>query len=447
MTYGPAVARVAEALGTPLLPWQAQVNAVACEVNESGTGWRYPTIICTVPRQAGKTTWLGALMAHRSMQFAQQRHWMTAQTGMAAADSWREWNDRAVRAFPGRFRSRAAQGAETLTFEATGSSLRVFPPLPRSLHGRQGDTVALDECWAWTPEQGEALLQAVVPTQATRPWRQLLLISTAGADDSVWWKGWVDKGRAAVDDPASRIAFFEWSAPDGVDLTDPQVWAEFHPAYGSLIDRDAMNTALEQFGLDGFARAYGNRWPPADVSWRAGWPGCVSLADVIPPTTVPVLAVDATPDHRSASIVAAAIVGDRLAVELIDARPGVDWVKARVVELSKRHRAEVVIQRAGPLGYIVEEATRAGARIIPASSEDYGDAVARLKTLITEGRLAHTDDPRLNAAVDAAVGMRRGDREVWARRDVTADISPIVAASFAVWRAATPKARPMVVGL
>jgi phage terminase large subunit-like protein len=107
----------------------------------------------------------------------------------------------------------------------------------------------------------------------------------------------------------------------------------------------------------------------------------------------------------------------------------------------------VVIQRAGPLGYIVEEATRAGARIIPASSEDYGDAVARLKTLITEGRLAHTDDPRLNAAVDAAVGMRRGDREVWARRYVTADISPIVAASFAVWRAATPKARPMVVGL
>ena len=444
-SYGDAVARVAEALGTPLLPWQRQVNDVISEVNEDGTGWKYPVAVVTVPRQAGKTTWLGALFQHRAMQFPRSRHWYTAQTGMAGRDAFLEWQERWSATFGDRAYIRFSQGAETMEWRPNGSMLRVFAPIPRSLHGRQGDTIALDECWWFTPDAGEALLQAAVPTQATRPWRQLLLVSTAGADDSVWWRGWIEKGRKAVGDPSAKLAYFEWAAEDGADLTDPAVWPTYHPAHGSLISDDAMHAALEQLGTEGFARAFGNRWPPAEISWRAGWPLCLSLDDLMDENATVTFAVDATPDHRSASIVASGLTRlGRVAVEVIDHRPGVDWIVPRLADLGKRHRAEVVIQRTGPLGYLIPEAKKAGVRVIPATSEQYGDAVARFKTLVTEGRLAHVGDTRLGAAVDAAVTMRRGDRDIWARRDVTADICPLVAATFAVWVASIPKSKPVV---
>jgi hypothetical protein len=50
---GPAVARVANALGTPLMPWQRYVADVGGEVDHRGR-FVYPLVIVTVPRQSGR---------------------------------------------------------------------------------------------------------------------------------------------------------------------------------------------------------------------------------------------------------------------------------------------------------------------------------------------------------------------------------------------------------
>jgi hypothetical protein len=109
--------------------------------------------------------------------------------------------------------------------------------------------------------------------------------------------------------------------------------------------------------------------------------------------------------------------------------------------LSKRHRCSVVVQRTGPLGYLIEELTRAGVRVVSATQPDYADAVARFRTLAQERGLIHPSDPRLDLAVANAVPRKTGDRSVWIRGE---EVSALLAVAFAVWQAATPPARPVV---
>lgn len=444
-TYGAHVDAVMTALGHPSMPWQQTVNAVANEVLPDGS-FRYSTVVLTVPRQAGKTTLLGGIKVHRCMTLPDFRAFYTAQTGQAARDTWYEWQRLLAARMPGRWRFRLSNGEETARWDATGSFIRAFPPTPDSLHGKQTDLTALDEVWSFDMERGNALTQAVVPTQATRGGRaQLWIVSTAGTEGSDWMRGWVDKGRASLDDPDSQLAFFEWSAPDDAPHDDPETWAQFHPAYGLTISDDTFRTALEQMGEAQFRRGFLNQWPAAATSWRQVWP---TLRTGVPiPKDAPVfIGVDAPPQLKSASVAAAGKhPDDAIGVEVIEHRSGVDWLLPRLVELTRRHRAPVLIARQGPLGYLVEELQRAGVNVLPVSQTEYSDAVARWQTLVVAGQIIHPNDDRLNAAV-MGVQDTKTERPTWRRKDAALDISPLVAASLAAWQAATPPVRPRVVG-
>lgn len=443
LTFGPQVAQVSARLGQPFMPHQALISDVANEiVQDPETGlwvWRYPTVIVTTPRQAGKTTTLQATNAHRCMTMPDHRVWYTAQTGLAARDVWYEWETALGTAMPGRWSFRRSAGQETARWKANRSFIRAFPPTPQSLHSKQGDTIELDEVWALELQAGDSLIQATVPTQATRPHRQLWILSTAGDDSSVWWRSWVEKGRQAVDDPDSGIAYFEWSASDDMDVTDPDTWPLFHPAYGHTQDQAAMQAALEQMGPVEFARAFGNRWPAAKVSWRASWPSCAT-DEQLPASAPVVFAADSNPSHTHATIAAAGTLeSGRHIGEVIDSRAGVHWLKPRLLELTRRHRAQVIVHRSGPLGYMIDELKAAGVHVIETTTADYSAAIARVITLTVSGSLGHADDPRLNVAVDNAVLRDTGDRQVLTRRDLAVDISPFVAFTWAVWHAAEPK--------
>ena len=120
-----------------------------------------------------------------------------------------------------------------------------------------------------------------------------------------------------------------------------------------------------------------------EASWRAAWPTLADPSSPIPADAVVALAADAVPNHRSASITAAAKLPDgRIAVEVIDNRPGVDWLLPRLVELTRKHRGSITLARTGPLGYLIDELEQAGVRVNQASSTDYGDAVGRFRTLV-----------------------------------------------------------------
>ena len=346
-----------------------------------------------------------------------------------------------------RWRFRRSAGQNTALWSATGSFIRVFPPTPESLHSKFTDKVDLDEVFKLSLEGGRLLTQAVIPTQATRKRRQLWIVSTAGNEDSAWFRGWVEQGRAAVNDPDSRIAYFEYGIPEDQTWNDPDVWAHYLPAYGRTIDERGMWDALEQMGSEEeFRRAYGNQWPAAELSWKATWPKLVDLE--APPERSRVhLAVDACPELRTASIVAAIPTREgRTLVEVIDHQPGTDWLRDRVRDLARRHRATVSLHRTGPIGYLAPDLASAGLRVIEVTGEDYVSAGQRFRALVAAGLVAHRDDPRLNDAVDAAVGASSGDRSVWRRKDTSTDISPLVAASLATAAASATPGKPKARG-
>jgi hypothetical protein len=141
------------------------------------------------------------------------------------------------------------------------------------------------------------------------------------------------------------------------------------------------------------------------------------------------------------SIVAAGPVdsddGELVAVEVIDCRPGTEWVAGRVAELAVEHHAPVIVDAYGPLSSIIPTLERvAGVIVRPVRVGDVVNAAAGFCDAVASGRLAHLDDPRLDDAV-VSVGRRKvGDR--WAfNRSSSIDISPLVAASLAVWAVQT----------
>jgi phage terminase large subunit-like protein len=439
-TFGPQVGALAVALGVPLQPWQQLVADVMCEYRLDDLGrvvWRFPKIVLTVPRQCGKSTLLAVIMIHRILTMTDHRAWYTSSTGIAARDQFHEVVRRIRHAMPDRFKFMLGAGTESIRFPATDAVIRVFPPTAESLHGRQGDFVGLDEIWSFTPEQGGSLLQAVVPTMATRGGRaQLMLTSTAGAEDSYWFRGEVDLGRAHVDEPDARTGYFEWGCPDGVDPFDEAMWPSWHPSLGQTISVEAMRSALEVMGPLEWRRAYANAWPDPASSWRQVW-GSLPVEDIDPAAQV-VFGVDSSPNHDHAGIVAAGPTTTGLiAVEVIEYRTGVDWVSARVVQLAKAHGATVVIASQGPLAYLVEEIRREGVNVIPASGGDYASAVSRFQTMVVGRELAHDGDAALAVAV-ANVRDTSAERPTWRRRDASTDISLVVAASLGVWQAALP---------
>jgi lactam utilization protein B len=87
-----------------------------------------------------------------------------------------------------------AAGNEAIVFK-NGSRVDVLASTEAAGHGRTVDLGVIDEAFADTDYRRE---QALLPAMATRPAAQILVVSTAGTEASVFLKHKVDTGRAAA---------------------------------------------------------------------------------------------------------------------------------------------------------------------------------------------------------------------------------------------------------
>ena len=270
------IGKMGRVLGTALMPWQHQVARVATERRRDGRGWRYPVVVLTVPRQSGKTTLMRAVMAQRTLRYPGHRAFYTAQTGKDARDRWKDLADAAQKQFPQLVTIRRGAGAECVEWKNGGGQIRTFAPTRDAIHGSTPHLVMLDEAFALDEELGASLMGGIVGSQAALGHeRQIWIVSTAGDAESTWFRAWVEKGREAVGDPLAALAYFEWSAPDHLDLTDPASFPLFHPAVGHTQDAETIAANAETMSRAQFERAFGNRWVAARTTvisvddWRA----------------------------------------------------------------------------------------------------------------------------------------------------------------------------------
>jgi len=227
----------------------------------------YRDVAVGTPRQSGKSTLVLSLIIFRMLSAPGQRVVYSAQTRLAARtklfDTW--WPRVRRSAFRDMFSLSRATGAETLRC-ANGSTLSLLSTEESAGHGETVDLGVLDECWSLD----SAAEQSIKPAMATRGNAQLWSLSTAGHERSLFWRSKVDQGRLAAEMGLTEgMAYFEWSAADDCDVTDPAEWWGFHPALGFTVEEATIAADLASMPLPEWRRAYANQWL-SDTD-AAGW--------------------------------------------------------------------------------------------------------------------------------------------------------------------------------
>lgn len=435
----------------PLMPWQRLVLDVAGEYDPDTLRPRYPLVVVTAQRQGGKSHVCFVKKAERCFSVGGYRSWYTAQSGQDARRAFLKFDEEHVQGTPlAKFvRVLRGNGNEALSMP-NGSTIRPHPPHEKALHGTQGDDNDIDEGWAFTADEGKALMQAISPTHLTRPNAQTWVWSAGGTASSTWLAELVARGRDG--DPA--IAFFEWGIPDDLDLDDLDEIASWHPAYGYTVDAQSIRNLRTETPDDAeFARAAGNRWTevvggaiPAD-QWKAA-----RHDDEIPADAPVGYGAARAVDGSDVALAAASRVDGRIVVEILDVMPAygaaqeiAEWVGTSLV----------AIDPTGSSAALRDQCAIAKVRL----ADMTGTASHATVTTVLDALAAKPDADapimfRPNEHLDAAVkvaGLRSvGDGgKAWARVRAGASISALEAATSAVWaltHAPKPARKPTIRG-
>lgn len=465
-TRGGAVGKIALAKGRPLMPWQRDAADVALEFDPATGLPAYGIVVVSTPRQSGKTTLESDVADHRALTIPRARVWYTAQTGKDASAWMRDEHFPSLEAAtifgrPGSATCRYARskraGAEGINWKH-GSTFRVFPPLRDALHGKQSDLVFVDEAWALSPEKGADVRQAVRPTMATRPGAQLWIVSTMGDDGSSYFDGYVDQGRAALNDPNSRVCFIDYGLREDDDPEDLDLVAERHPAYGETITMQSLVDAREDFRKTpnadgtirddpaGWARAYANvptrtreTAIPAGV-WAAAGRSDPGVPDLVG------LGIDVTPDLRRAAL--AAGWRDTDGIPGLNVAAGDGFVAVLHAGRNDRDFPELVasVARARRVGVSADRASAGALEVMDALARNHPDIAQTLTTTaqhvaacgqldrgIREDTVHHLNDPGLTDAVAVATKRHLMDGGfAWGRKGSSGSIVELVAATVAL---------------
>ncbi|MER6892014.1 terminase [Streptomyces halstedii] len=445
-----------ERLGYPPMPWQRYVLDVALELDPETRLPAYREVGLSVPRQQGKTQQLLGVMVHRCMAWQRQNVIYAAQDRNHARKRWEDEFLTTLDLSPlnGRYRTRKTNGNEAIIWRATRSNLGVTSNTTQAGHGPPLDLGVIDEAFA---HKDDRLEQAFSPAMVTRDMAQLWWASAGGTEASIWLNAKRKTGRELIEHlwatgEHSATAYFEWFAPDDMRRDDPATWRATMPALGHTITEAVIRAELEKASDDpsGFDRAYLNRTrkavPPQDPNVpKAKWPALFDPGSQAGPDLA--LAIDVAPLRDWASIgVASAREDGRIHVELVDRRPGTEWIVpalVRLVDLWDPVAIGIDVPTRSPAGSLLEELAEAG--IKPPEEPDKparGDlmvfhlaevvsACGQLADAMKRGQLAHIDQVPLTAAVNGARTRPLGDAWAWHRRSAQIDISPLVTATLA----------------
>lgn len=431
-----------EWLGNPPMPWQRYCADIIGEINPATGRFKYPRVILSVPRQSGKTTLVLAACIHRMLIVNEAKVWYTAQNGLTASRKWLELvQPIEIGKFPlsSLFKVRKSQGSQALQIPRLQASFSPHPPSEESLHSAQSDLNFIDEAWVFDEHEAHALMQAIIPTQSTRPMAQTIIVSTMGTSRSTWFHGEIAKAKQ----PNSSTALIEWGIGPDDDPTDLELVASCHPAYGHTVDMAALEAAADQLAPSEFARAYGNRATGARErlipleSWESA-----QYLDPIPSDCEVCFAAAVDYDRTESVIVAAALIDDIPTLEVVDRRPGTGWTAKRLADLVAKHNAPApIVDNIGPSGTLYDQLCRLdcqpqkfGARDLSRSCADFMD---RLTRVTADGVAAPDIRIRPHEALDfaAEIAGRRhmGDAWAWDRKTSAGSIAALEAATLGLY--------------
>jgi hypothetical protein len=455
-SLGQQAVELSATAGLVLDDWQAYVLEHSLGVRSNGL-WAARDVGLMVPRQNGKGGILEARMLASLFLVGDRLVTYSAHL----FDTSTEALDRmeALLAETPKFSKRVKSVVRSHGLEGirllNGQRIRFRTRTKGGGRGFSGETLILDEA-QYLPELA---IRALGPTQAAQRNPQAWYVGTpvdqfANLDGEVFAR--VRRRAFSGTDPA--LAYFEWSiAADGIDsvteamMAEEALWEQANPAIDIRISREYISNERGTLGPHGFAqeRLGVGDWPTGVVgqasdidleAWaRAADPGSKPRDPVC-------FAFDVTPRRTYASIAVAGFRADGLPhVEIVDRRPGTGWVPQRLEELVGKHRCSAVAYAknspAESLIPDVELLPRVSRLLVGVTTAEHAAACGRLFDLIEQRAFRHMGvvspfGAELDVAVAGAFQKEHGDKFLWSRSKSAVDISPLVAATLALYEVA-----------
>lgn len=436
--------------GHRFMPWQRYVVDVGLELDPASDPddprlW-YEVIVLKVPRQSGKTTLAEAkhvtatrrgpdrtsVLAEQSLLMARKRlldeleHKRLARSPLLSP----------------LYKVRRSNGDEWIRWTDAAALDSVIVPIANTDdagHGLTVDDATVDEAFC---HRDLTIVVALDPTMITRPDPQLWIMSTIGDGRDGLLQHYEEVGETSLTDPATKVAYFDWSATEHHDRADPATWWEVMPALGHTQTEAAVRRRFETTPPDEFDRSYLCRRPAVAASAKLPaelWAACgVDLDDLVHDGPV-VLGVAVSLDRSHSTIAVAGRLAadpDRVAVA-VERRPGTAWAGRRLAELSGRNVITTVADRRAGAGTIIDDAVARGVVVDEVGAAEVSTYCGSLYDLVVTGRLAHGRQPELDTAAGGAVDRPLGDAWAWSATRSEVPVDPITASTWAVGRYVT----------
>lgn len=368
-----------------------------------------------------------------------------------------------------------SHGSESITL-ANGQRLIFKARTKGSARGFTIDKLVLDEAMILK----DVAIKAMYFATSAAPDPQIILTGSAGDKDSVHFGRARSRGIKALkailagkDNPELRLFFAEWSAelcsilcPKDCDRHDdrssPSTWAKVNPGLGIRLQMENVYSEFAGLSKEAFdvERLSVGDWPGEDEKWSViseeGWMNCEdALSQAERPMT---FAIDTTPDRRYSTIAVAASNGEgSIHIEVTgkdgktDYRPGTSWVVERAIEINRKFsNSQWVIDKATQAGEFWDELEKAKLRLIAPTGREYAQSCGAFFESVmpisgSKPSIRHLNQPSLTAAVAGAEKRELAEMWAWDKKSSASDISPLVAATLAVWghRKRLSKPRPV----
>lgn len=449
---GAEAIEVAEVAGLFLDPWEKLVLTDALGENDDGR-WAAFRVGLEVARQNGKGAVLEARELAGLFAFGERLIIHSAHEQATASEHF----ERLLRLMEGvpEFDRRIlkvvrGKGSEAIKLR---DGYRIFFKTRTGGGGRgfTGDLVVFDEAMMLAA----AFMAALVPLMAAR--------SMVG-DPQLWFAGsavdqqktehGIEFARVRADALAAvkRLAYFGWSAPyddpskvPAEVLDDPAMWAVANPGLGIRISSQYIADERLALGSREFAveRLGIGDWPDPKATESlfdiAVWRTMLDPAsEIVGPTR---FSFDINPARSWASIGVAGLRADGLGhVEVVDRRPGTNWVVDRLVELLEKHGStEPICDKSGQAASLIPEIEERGFKVRALTAGERAQACGTFFDAVGERGFRHCGatehEDALTEAVRGAVKRDVGEAWAWSGKSSAVDITPLVSCTFAFFGA------------
>jgi hypothetical protein len=421
---------LAKQAGLILDPWQQDVLVDSLAEREDGR-WASLEVGLIVPRQNGKGSVLEARELAGLFLFGERLTLHSAHEFKTAAEAFRrllfliETNPDLERHVQRVARSHGDEGIEL----KNGQRIRFVARSTGSGRGFTGDLIILDEAYNLSPDA----LAALFPTLSARPNPQIWYTSSAPlqAEKSDVLRAFCKRGREGSD----GLCYIEYSADLAADQADPEVWAYANPALGIRISEEFVRLERDALGAE-FARERLGHWIEDDgfglVISRADWAAC---QDEKSGPEGPVMFGLGVSEQRDWAAFGVAAVSPRggTHVELVDYRPGTDWVVDRAVELQAKWGGRFAFAASSPAASLRDALELAGVDVVEVSNKEHAEACGQFFDGVMQRQVRHLCQPALSVAVDGADRRFSGDAWLWSQRASNTEICPLIAVTLAKW--------------